>query len=305
MEGTATNMEEEGLPGRQRQRAPSSSSGVRLPGPPARSTAAAPAAPRTAPGSSGGILQEKVAARRSGHRARDLERADAAFPGVSPDDYSLQAVQKEVAERGLPFADAFVRFGATNRLLNYADAKAGRLPDYAERRLLAPGTSRPTTTWRYWRIDHLATRFFSFAPGSSVKPDARLRLRLTLPRSGARAAVIVVNATARGRRDTLKPNPARQRHPAGTLRPRRCRPGPPRALEREHRNELLDAVGPTRPRTPASALPRATAFASASKPSSSRSRVPVRPADSTGPERREGRLSRPNRLRAGIWSQRA
>jgi hypothetical protein len=188
MEGTATNMEEEVFPD-----VNDNVSFLEQWSPLTR-----PASPLDRSGSGGSaygswifwrFLQEKVG--RGPRIVREIwERADAALA----DDYSLQAVQKEVAQRGLPFVDAFVRFGVANRLLNYADAKSAGYPATPSTGSWYLGPSRPATSWQSWRIDHLATRFFSFAPGVGVARDARLRLRLTLPRTGARAAVIVVNA---------------------------------------------------------------------------------------------------------------
>jgi hypothetical protein len=134
------------------------------------------------------FLQEKVASGDPAILREIWERA------TLRDNYSLQAVQKEVAQRGLPLVDTFVRFGVANRLLNYADAKTAGYPATPSTDSWYLRPSRPATGWQSWRIDHLATRFFSFAPGAGVASDARLRLSLTLPRTGARAAVIVVNA---------------------------------------------------------------------------------------------------------------
>jgi hypothetical protein len=185
MEGTATNIEEEVFPD-----VNDNVSFLKL-----RSPLTRPASPLDRSDSAYGswifwrYLQEKVAGGDPTIVREIWERADA----TRSDDYSLQAVQKEVAQRGQPFVDAFVRFGAVNRLLNYADAKPAGYPATPTAGSWYLGPSRPATRWQSWKIDHLATRFFSFAPGASVARDARLRLRLTLPRTGARAAVIVVN----------------------------------------------------------------------------------------------------------------
>ncbi len=187
MEGTATNMEEEVFP-----EVNDNVSFLDLWSPLTR-----PASPldRSGYATYGSwifwrYLQEKVAGGDPAILREIWQRADA----TRSDDYSLQAVQKEVAQRGLPFVDAFVRFGVANRLLNYADAETAGYPATPSTGSWYLRPNRPATGWQSWRIDHLATRFFSFAPGAGVASDARLRLSLTLPRTGARAAVIVVNA---------------------------------------------------------------------------------------------------------------
>ena len=56
------------------------------------------------------------------------ERADASVPDVSPDDYSLQAVTKELTQRGLAFRDVFAQFAIANRLGDYVDAETADYP---------------------------------------------------------------------------------------------------------------------------------------------------------------------------------
>jgi hypothetical protein len=198
MEGTATNIEEDVFPD-----VNDNVSFLKL-----RSPLTRPASPLDRSDAAYGswifwrFLQEKVAPVGPAILREIWERADA----TRSDDYSLQAVQKELAQRGLPFVDAFVRFGAVNRLLNYADAKPAGYPATPTAGSWYLGPSQPATKWQSWRIDHLATRYFSFAPGASVARDARLRLRLTLPRTGARAAVIVVNADGSRSTSYVTPN---------------------------------------------------------------------------------------------------
>ncbi len=114
------------------------------------------------------------------------------MPGVSPDDYSLEAVRNELSERGLAFRDAFAQFGVANRLLDYLDAETAGYPLPPRTAAYGVGPNNPGIDWKSWKINHLATRFFSFAPGSSGSAGAKLRLEFRLPQNGARATVITV-----------------------------------------------------------------------------------------------------------------
>ena len=128
--------------------------------------------------------------RRPGHPARDLGRADSVGPAA--DDYSLLAVRKELTERGLVFADVFARFGVVNRILDYADASRGELPDDPSTRTWGLGPNQRGAATQSWRINHLATRYFSFVPGKRASTTGTLRLWITLPLSSARASLVIV-----------------------------------------------------------------------------------------------------------------
>lgn len=139
-------------------------------------------------------LEEKVAGGDPRIIREIWERADAAFPRVSADDHSLQAAAKELRQRGLAFADAFAAFGAANRTLDYADALTAGYPSTPRTKVWWVGRERPTVRETTWRINHLAARHFSFFPGRSAPADGRLRVRVDLPRRGARVALIVLFA---------------------------------------------------------------------------------------------------------------
>jgi hypothetical protein len=139
-------------------------------------------------------LEEKVAGGDPAIIREIWERADAAFPGISADDYSLRAVAKELRERGLVFADVFAAFGAANRTRDYADALAAGYPAAPRTKVWGIGRERPSIGRKTWRINHLSARHFSFFPGRSAPADGRLRLRVDLPRRGARATLIVLFA---------------------------------------------------------------------------------------------------------------
>lgn len=137
-------------------------------------------------------LEEKVAGGDPALVRQIWERADAALPGA-PDDYSLLAVRRELNQRGTRVSDAFADFGVTNRLRDYADSASAGYPSPPRSRSYRVGPRR-SVGWTTWRIDHLSTRYLSFAPTDRTPARARLRLLVTLPRHGAHATVVVVRA---------------------------------------------------------------------------------------------------------------
>jgi hypothetical protein len=98
--------------------------------------------------------------------------------------YSLQAVKTELAQNGRTFPDVFAQFGRTNRRLAYADDAIARYPRVPLTWMRAIGRKSPKTSLRSWKIDHLATRYFTFTPGKRVSPKARLAIRVLLPKKG-------------------------------------------------------------------------------------------------------------------------
>jgi hypothetical protein len=143
-------------------------------------------------------LQEKVAGGDPAILREIWERADSRDPdpntdGDEPaDDYSLLAVRKELTERGLVFADVFARFGIANRRLDYADASTAGYPSAPTSRTWGLGTNQRGARIQSWKVNHLATRYFSFVPGPRSSPTGSLRLWITLPRSDTRASLVIV-----------------------------------------------------------------------------------------------------------------
>jgi hypothetical protein len=111
-----------------------------------------------------------------------------------PDDYSLEVVRHELGQRGLGFSGVFANFATANRRLDYADAVDAGYPSPGLTKTYTVGQQSPDTSWSSWRINHLATRYFSFKPGQQVRADARLRVSTRLPRYGAAATLIIVEA---------------------------------------------------------------------------------------------------------------
>ena len=109
------------------------------------------------------------------------------------DNYSLEAVRHELSQRGLGFAAVFANFATANRRLDYADAVDAGYPSPGLTKTYTVAQQSPDTSWRSWRINHLATRYFSFKPGQ-VPADARLRVSTRLPQNGAAATLIIVES---------------------------------------------------------------------------------------------------------------
>lgn len=122
---------------------------------------------------------------------RVWEYADGSSAGR--DEYSLQAVDSTLRERGSRARAAFARFGAVNAHPSsfYEEGASYPTPPLAARRTLS---ARQSTTTGAPRLDHLTTWYGAFRPGAALGPAARLRLTLDLPSRthGAEATVIVV-----------------------------------------------------------------------------------------------------------------
>jgi hypothetical protein len=122
---------------------------------------------------------------------RTWEFADGA-PGA-PDEFSLQAVDSALRERGSSARDAFTRFGAVNALPGtfYEEGASYPTPPVDARRVL---TSRRPETKGAPKLDHLTTWYGLFRPGTGVTKGTRLRIVLDLPAraTGATATLVIM-----------------------------------------------------------------------------------------------------------------
>jgi hypothetical protein len=113
-------------------------------------------------------------------------------PGAQ-DQYSLQAVDSALRERGSRARLAFARFGAVNAHPGsfYEEGASYPASPIAVRRTLSAQRPRAAGSTR---LDHLTTWYASFRPGPAAGPSARLRLTLDLPARtrGSEATLIVV-----------------------------------------------------------------------------------------------------------------
>jgi hypothetical protein len=130
------------------------------------------------------------------------ERADGASGG--PDNYSIEAVSKELASRGTDLRRAFARFADANRRPHrtYEEGASYRRAPARERTL----TRRDHDTgWQRTRLDHLASTTLS------VRPDAQLRQRhlrvdvdLPAKRRGSAAVLTWYDGKGRAHRSMIR-----------------------------------------------------------------------------------------------------
>ena len=104
------------------------------------------------------------------------ERADASGSAAFGDQYSLQAARTELAERGQVFPNVFARFVTANRLRDYDDAVTAGYPRPPLTARYKLGRAHQAVGWKAWRINHLAARIVRFAPRSTGRLNARLRI---------------------------------------------------------------------------------------------------------------------------------
>lgn len=121
------------------------------------------------------------------------ERADGSTK-TSPDDYSIQAVARVLADQGLGLRRTWARFAAANRRpgATYDEGTANRYPVARLDATFALNGSRRDSGLVSRTIDHLAARTVRFNRSASMRAR-RLDLQLDLPRlsrgSGAVATV--------------------------------------------------------------------------------------------------------------------
>lgn len=133
------------------------------------------------------FLQEKIGALTSPGASwtivREIwEHADAT--NLATDQFSLQAVANVLREHGYSFPDVFAHFGRANRLLSYTDNAIGQYPHVPLSRMWSVGRQSPRTHIQSWKVNHLATRYFTFSPGKRVPAHAKLAIRVELPGKG-------------------------------------------------------------------------------------------------------------------------
>jgi hypothetical protein len=117
-------------------------------------------------------------------------------------------VTRELSQRSLAFRDVFAQFATANRFGDYDDAQTAGYPVPPRTAAFGIGPRNRVVGWRSWKINHLASRYISFTPGSSGPAAAKLRIEVKLPKYGARATVAVVrtNNTVTTRRLTQGAN---------------------------------------------------------------------------------------------------
>ena len=141
------------------------------------------------------FLTEQLTASEGGlpTLVRDMwRRADGSATG--PDDYSMQAVNRVLADRGVNPTTAFTLFAAANRMpqLSYSEGAANNYPTAAPNGTFTLSSSKKDTGWLYIKVKHLAAATARFVPGSGLS-TGKLKVSVNLPpKSTATRAVVTV-----------------------------------------------------------------------------------------------------------------
>jgi hypothetical protein len=127
-----------------------------------------------------------------------LERADGSSVALlaGRDEFSAQALTAYLAGLPTPLSMRTVmsRFVRANRLREYSDEGAeAAYPKPSAAAVYKLGATRTSTGWRSPKLNHLASRIYSFKPSSSASRRGALRVSVGLPRlsTGSNAFLIV------------------------------------------------------------------------------------------------------------------
>lgn len=118
------------------------------------------------------------------------QRADAAKGG--PDNYSIQAIKKELASRGKKLPTVFAQFADANRrpAKAYREGKAYRTAKPGKSVRLT--SARRDTRWQKVRLNHLAATTIQVKPGAGTTGKRwRARVTLDLPNTSRGSAAVV------------------------------------------------------------------------------------------------------------------
>jgi hypothetical protein len=126
---------------------------------------------------------------------RIWEFADAS-PG-GPDQYSLQAIDSALRERGTTFRTTFADWAAANTFPAAAYEEGAHYPVPPEKS--SPKlNARAARTSGHATLDHLTSRYIELLPGAALKNSARLRLQLDLPARALGSDATVLAVSLRG-----------------------------------------------------------------------------------------------------------
>ncbi|QWF23358.1 hypothetical protein KM427_06445 [Nocardioides sp. LMS-CY] len=123
------------------------------------------------------------------------ERADGSRNG--PDDYSIQAVSKELASRGTDLRRVYAQFADANRRprRTYEEGRSYRA---APTRAHTFTPASHDTGWQQVRVNHLASTTLSVRPGPELK-QRRLRVAVDLPAKRRGSAAVLTWYDEQGR----------------------------------------------------------------------------------------------------------
>ena len=119
------------------------------------------------------------------------QHADAA--AGAPDDYSLQAIARVAAARGVAFRSLFADFGWTGPFASRIYAEGRSYPQAPMTTNIALTRTTPSTGTRAVTVHHLANRHIALRPGRTLPAQRRLSVTLYLPdrARGSEATVTV------------------------------------------------------------------------------------------------------------------
>ncbi|KQW49030.1 hypothetical protein ASC77_10005 [Nocardioides sp. Root1257] len=124
------------------------------------------------------------------------QRVDASSGG--PDNYSIQAVARELASRKTDLRHVYAQFGDANRRPSrtYEEGRFYRAAGAAKSWTFTP--RKHSTPWQRLLIDHLSTGTVQVKPSAALR-GKRLRIDLALPRPKTGAAAVVTRYDKSGR----------------------------------------------------------------------------------------------------------
>ena len=124
------------------------------------------------------------------------QRVDASKGG--PDNYSIQAVARELASRKTDLRHVYAQFGDANRRPSrtYEEGRSYRAAGAAKSWTFTP--RKHSTSWQRVVLDHLSTGTVQVKPTASLR-GKRLRIDLALPRPKTGAAAVVTRYDKKGR----------------------------------------------------------------------------------------------------------
>ena len=119
----------------------------------------------------------------------------------APDNYSIQAVSRELAARGTDLRRVYAQFGDANRhpATAYDEGRFYRAAPASRTWTLT--RQRHDSRWQRVRLDHLATTTVQVKPGAAFKGQ-HLRIAVDLPRTSTGVAAVVTRYDDRGRSRT-------------------------------------------------------------------------------------------------------
>ncbi len=124
---------------------------------------------------------------------RDIwRRADGAAGG--PDDYSMQAITRVLADRGVGVPEAYALFATANRApaLWYGEGAANHYPSVAPTDTVKLSTSKKDSGWGRARLNHLTSLTARFVPGRGLGSTAwKLKVAVDLPDVASGPAAVV------------------------------------------------------------------------------------------------------------------